>query len=247
VKRPQPDPVVYMDKAVLLPNGDLIAIYISSADTPWGYGMVKLDAWSNVKWSWLGHAHHDFSIAPDGRIYLLAHEFDFHRRIPDPPLESPHLDDLVVVLDADGRELRRFSLTQALLDSPYNFLPRVLPHFSLTDPLHTNTVFYIDAAAARNFPFGDEGDLLVSFRDPALVAVVSPESGRLKWAARGPWIGQHDPSIVENGDILLFDNFGALRGANSSRVIQFDPGTLAIRWQFAGDSGRRFHSDIRSG
>jgi hypothetical protein len=246
VQHPQPDPVVYMDKARLLPNGDLLAIYISSADTPWGYGMVKLDAWSNIKWTWLGHTHHDFSIAPDGRIYVLAHRFNFDRRVIDPPLETPHLEDMVVVLDPEGRELRRISLTGALLHSQYNFLPRVLPHFSLTDPLHTNTVFYIDAAAARNFPFGQEGDLLVSFRDAALIAVVSPVTERIKWAARGSWIGQHDPSIVANGDILLFDNFGGLRGANSSRVIQFDPRTLQIHWRFAGDAKRRFHSDIRS-
>ena len=36
VKRPRPDSHVYIEKAVLYPNGDLLAVYVAVGDTPWG-------------------------------------------------------------------------------------------------------------------------------------------------------------------------------------------------------------------
>ena len=43
IKSPQPDALIFMTKARVLPNGDLLAIYEAAGDTPWGYGMVKID------------------------------------------------------------------------------------------------------------------------------------------------------------------------------------------------------------
>ena len=57
VRRPQPDTHVYIEKAVLYPNGDLLAVYVAVGDTPWGYGLVKMDKDSRVLWKYLGHAH----------------------------------------------------------------------------------------------------------------------------------------------------------------------------------------------
>ena len=43
VRRLQPDTHVYVEKTVLYPNGDLLAVYVAVGDTPWGYGLVKMD------------------------------------------------------------------------------------------------------------------------------------------------------------------------------------------------------------
>jgi hypothetical protein len=72
VKRPQPDSHVYFRKAMINPNGDLLALYEGVGDTPYGYGLVKLDRNSEVIWSYLAHTHHDLDIRPDGRIYVLT-------------------------------------------------------------------------------------------------------------------------------------------------------------------------------
>src|SRR3546814_9908425 len=48
VKEPMPDNFFYWRKARLLPDGGLLAIFVVTGDTPWGYGMVKLDKDSNV-------------------------------------------------------------------------------------------------------------------------------------------------------------------------------------------------------
>lgn len=246
VAKPQPDSVVYMDRARVFPNGDLLAIYISSADTPWGYGMVKMDRQSRVIWRYLDHVHHDMEIAPDGRIYTLVHRFKQERPGRALQFERPYLEDFLVAISPEGEELKRVSLTEALLDSQYSGLLEFLPYFTLGDPLHPNTVEYIDAEKARNFPFGDAGDILVSFREQSLLAVVSMATGQIKWATTGAWLRQHDPSIQPNGDILMFDNLGGLQRGNSSRIIEIDPRTSNIKWSFGGTSDHPLYSFIRS-
>jgi outer membrane protein assembly factor BamB len=77
--------------------------------------------------------------------------------------------------------------------------------------------------------------------------VLDPETERLEWAARGSWLGQHDPDILPNGNILLFDNYGWFeKPEGRSRVIEFDPQTMEIVWQYAGTPEQPFESLIRA-
>lgn len=246
VKCPQSDNLVYFDKVRLLPNGDLIAIYVCVGDTPWGYGMVKLDRDSNVIWKYLAHTHHDFDIAPDGRIVALTHDFTSDKMKGFEHLARPRLHDWLAILSPDGKEQKKIDLTRALARSRYFRLLQWVPHFSLADPLHTNSVEYITAEKARNFPFGKAGQVLLSFREPGIVAVLDAESEEVVWATRGPWVGQHSPHLLANGHILLFDNLGGFIERNASRVIEFDPRTMAIVWRYAGDDVHPFESPERS-
>ena len=246
VKQPQPDELIYFDNARLLPSGELIAIYTAAGDTPWGYGMVKLDPEGEVIWSYLQQTHHDFDIAGDGRIYVLTHEVTNEPIAEHDRLERPRLDDFVVILSPDGEELKKVSLTHALLRSRYKDLLHAVPIFALGDPLHTNTVELIDGAKAANFAHGEPGQVLLSFRDAGLVAVLDVDSETIVWATRGPWLGQHSPTILPNGNILLFDNFGVPEEGNASQVIELDPRSMAVVWRYTGDSGHPLDSAIRS-
>src|SRR3546814_485572 len=67
VRDPLPDQNIYFRRVWPFPNGDLLAIYEGAGDTPYGYGMVKLDRDSNVIWSYSGHTHHDFDVAAEDR------------------------------------------------------------------------------------------------------------------------------------------------------------------------------------
>jgi len=247
VKEPQPDPYVYFRKAVVYPNGDLLAVYEGVGDTPYGYGVVKLDRNSEVIWSYLDHAHHDIDIGPDGRIYALTHDFT------DRPLDgygniaSPRLDDFLVVLSPEGEEIRKIPLIDAVAASPYRHLLHTVSWYAVGDPLHANTVDVITEETAARFPFGKPGQILLSFRELGAIGVLDPDSGELVWAARGPWIGQHDPDILPNGHILLFDNYGHFdTPEGGSRVIEFDPRTMEIVWQYAGTADRPLNSQIRA-
>ena len=51
---------------------------------------------------------------------------------------------------------------------------------------------------------------------------------------------QHEPSALDNGNILIFDN----RGDNGdSRVVEFDPLTNKSEWVFTGSDERRFYTE----
>jgi hypothetical protein len=247
VKTPQPDAYVYFRKVKMFANGDLLALYEGVGDTPYGYGMVKLDRNSNVLWRFLDYTHHDFDVGPDGRIYVLTHDFS---KTPTPDfgnLQNPRIEDSLVVLSPDGRELQRIPLLEPVAKSRYRHLLHTVSSYSVGDPLHTNDVDLISKAAARNFPYGKPGQVLISFRELNAIGVLDPKSKRMVWMARGPWIGQHDPDILPNGNIVLFDNYGQFEGpGGASRVLEFNPRTMSIVWQYAGDSGNRFDSSIRS-
>ena len=247
VKQPQPDSHVYFRKAMLYPNGDLLAVYEGVGDTPYGYGVVKLDRDSEVVWSYLGHAHHDIDIGPDGRIYVLTHE------VVDEPLEgfdnlaSPRVDDFLVVLSPDGEELQKISLIHPIAASEYRHLLHGVSSYAVADPLHTNTVDVITEETARNFAFGTAGQILLSFRELGAIGVLDLDSEELVFALQGYWLGQHDPDILPNGNLLLFDNVGNFeKPEGRSRVIEFDPKTMAIVWQYAGTAQSPLESKIRA-
>ena len=110
------------------------------------------------------------------------------------------------------------------------------------DVLHTNAVKVLSRALAPKFPLFKPGQLLVSLRHLDALAVLDPDSGKVVWAARGPWRGQHDPSFLDNGQLLLFDNYGSPQG---SRVLEYDPRTQAFPWSYPGENGTPFFSHIR--
>lgn len=249
MSKPQPDAFVYFRKAHAFPNGDLIALYEGAGDTPYGYGLAKLDKDSNVIWTYAGRAHHQFDVGPDGKIYALTHAFSRKKLERYGHLEPPRLDDYLVVLSPDGEELKKIHLLSAVRHSDYRQLGYTVSSFAVHDPLHVNSVAYIDAKSAAVFPFGKEGQILLSFRElgTGTVAVLDLDTEKIVWATLGPWIGQHDPDILPNGHILLFDNFGNYHGPEGqSRVIEFDPRTMEIVWQYAGTAEDPLESAIRS-
>lgn len=247
---PQPDAFVYFRKAHLFPDGRLLALYEGAGDTPYGYGLVMLDRDSNVIWKYAGRAHHQFDIGPDGNIYVLTHEFSNEVLDWYGHLEPPRLDDFLVVLSPEGEELQKIHLIKSFIDSDYRQLGYSVSGFATADPLHANTVDYVERDAAAAFPAVEEGQILLSLREfggTGTIAALDLETERMAWATTGPWIGQHDPELLPNGNILLFDNFGAhAKPEGHSRVMEFDPQTMEIAWQYNGTADHPLESAIRS-
>lgn len=241
------DEMVFMREARVYPNGDLLAQYIASGDSPYGYGIVKLDSESNIVWRYLENAHHDIDIGPDGRIAALTHSFESEPIEGLNFLAPPYFEDYAVILSPDGQELKKIPLTPALARSKYDdLIERGTAYHGVSDALHTNAIEFITEETAQNFPYGESGDLLLSFRNISSIAVLDPESEEIIWATRGPWIEQHDPDLLPNGDIIMFDNYGNFEEENLSRVLQFNPENMAITWSYHGSNEHPLSSDIRS-
>ena len=95
-----------------------------------------------------------------------------------------------------------------------------------------------------------DGNLLVSFRCINTIAIIDRVSGDITWRwGPGEIAGQHNPTLLENGNILLFDN-GAHRAYTTmdfSRVIEVNPATGRIEWEYKDDPPFDFNSFICSG
>jgi hypothetical protein len=239
-RSPVPDIQVYFRKAEVFPNGDLLAIYIGTGDTPWGFGMVKLDKDSNVIWKNLDHFHHDFDIAKDGTIYGLTHQFRKRPLKGADQLDLPVLEDFLVILSPEGKTLKKISLLEAVNRSRYH---RLLDHiwwYSLWDPLHTNSVKVLDSATAARLhskiPVAAPGQVLISFRELAggTIALLDVKTQEIVWAMRGAWMGQHDADVLPNGNLLLFDNLGNFSGGGISQVLEVNPVTDGIVRSYSG-------------
>ena len=254
---------VYFNDGHLYPNGDLLVVIegpINVSNPSNGYGLAKLDKDSNVIWKYAGNCHHDVDVAEDGTIYALTNEMvtTVPRGLESIP--TPCMVDYIDVISPAGKQLKRIPILEAIHDSPYAALLGILdrPRFLQSsaapavsahrddeirrDVLHTNAIKVLSAALAPKFPLLKAGQLLISPRQLDALVVLDPASGKVVWAARGPWRQQHDPSFLDNGRMLLFDNLGSPGG---SRVLEFDPRTLAFPWVYPDDSGTPFLSRIR--
>jgi hypothetical protein len=96
-----------------------------------------------------------------------------------------------------------------------------------------------------------EGDrVLVSFRNISTVMIIDKASGNITWKVGWDVISrQHDPSLLPNGNILIFDN-GERRKDDVrifSRVIELDPNTNQIVWEYRDNPYFNFYSSRISG
>jgi len=80
-----------------------------------------------------------------------------------------------------------------------------------------------------------DGNLLVSFRNISTVIKIGRQTGDIVWKLGAPPLsGQHAPTPLTNGNILIFDN-GPHRLDLSfpfSRVIEVNPATKEIVWKY---------------
>ena len=244
VRAPVEDEKIYLFACHLFPNGDLLAVYHGTGDTPYGYGLAKLDKNSNVIWTYSANVHHGVDVGEDGTIYVLTHELA--QTMPEglEYLQAPALVDQLVLLSPDGKERKKVPILEVLRDSAYAAL---IPSYRSDmergwDVFHANAVEVLKPEMAVHFPMFQAGQVLISVRELDAVIMVDPETRSVVWAARGPWRMQHDPHFLTNGRLLIFDNRGSAR---ASRVLEYDPQTQACPWSYPDDNGASFRTNMQ--
>jgi hypothetical protein len=215
-------------RAYLFPNGDVLAIIA-------GAGLLKIDKNSQLLWAKAIYSHHDLAIAPNGDLYLLTRRVHVVPRVNE---KQPIVEDRVVVLDSEGNEKRSFSLLEAFENSEFADVWRKSGRTN-GDIFHTNSIELFDGSVADANPAFKAGNLLISVLHLNAIAVVDPEQEKVVWAHTGEYRQQHDPKILPNGNLLLFDNRGRRR---SSAILEFDPRTMALAWEYRGSKEQPFFS-----
>ncbi len=223
---------LYWRRAFLMENGDLLAIFE-------GIGLIKLDKDSNVLWSKLNGAHHDLHIAKNGDIYVLTRTAHINKEFKP---KKPILEDYICILNSDGRELKKISLLELIENS--NFEP-ILKKISkdIGDIFHTNTIELIENQPDDKLgPFKKE-TVLLSILNLNFVCAVDLEKGAAYWGESNLWFGQHQPTLLPNGNVLVFNNnTGVSDLVGESGVLEFDPNTRDVVWQYKGTNDNPFYT-----
>ena len=143
--------------------------------------------------------------------------------------------DVIVEVDAAGNRVYEWHAAEHLDVST--------DRITFNDPRHewshANTVVPLD-----------DDRFLVSFRNISTVGIVDKKSGDFTWKLGYETLSQqHDPSLLSNGNVLIFDNGAHRKGwaMPASRVIEVDPRTNEIVWQYLDTPPYNFFSPYISG
>ncbi|MCX5701988.1 MAG: aryl-sulfate sulfotransferase [Candidatus Omnitrophica bacterium] len=227
--------------------------------------LACLDWNSKTLWEKKERAHHDVRISDSSDIYLLSRKDEIVWRSGIP---MPILNDYIVIYSKEGEKKTEISLYKVLgqdvafkyfLKSYYNVLQpyiflRTIKYkyinklgcwFLETSPqdfFHTNSIQVID----KDIPgLCKKNDVLVSFRNLDLIAIIDMMNEKIIWKwGPGNLRRQHHPTLLKNNNILIFDN-GDAKKRNYSRVIELNPFTKQIVWEYKAEPPEKFFSGSR--
>jgi hypothetical protein len=217
----------------LFDNGDILVLIE-------GGGVVRLDSDSDLLWaSDYNGAHHSFCVDEvTGRIYVLGRNIHINPRYDT---ENLTVEDYVCILDSMGNEIESITILDALEASRYAPVLRKTP--GERDVLHCNTIDYVgfgDLPEGYRGPFR-ENSLILSSRTHSLICAMELEGRDIYWAESDLWWGQHQPSLLDNGDLLVFDNCGY---GESSSVQEFSQNFDEIVWFYRGTTEEPFYTRV---
>jgi|GEM_PF-476332 len=212
---------------------------------------------SEIKWVNHSHFHHDLDIADNGDIYSVSHQFEQAWFSVTPlPIGNQYL----TVLSPDGKIKKKVSLYKIFKDrippdkishlrrwlfSPRAYLNRLeellIPPRRVdgapTNILHCNSVEIIRKDLNEHFR---KGRLLLSLRHLDLVGVIDLEEERLIWDwGQGQLEKPHHPTLLENGNILIFDNGNDRK---YTRIVELNPVSRQIVWEYKADPPESFYT-----
>ncbi len=227
--------------AYLLPSGNLLLRTRPDQGPEGGIGgssgaIVELDWDSRVVWEYRNPMiHHDFQRLDNGNTLVLLWE-----RIPaeltsqikggyradDDPEQM--LGDVVEEIAPDGSTVHRWESWHHLSVEE----DVICPLEGRKEWTHGNAV-----------SLTPRGELLVSYRQTSTIGLVDRDSGDFRWKwGPGQVSHQHHPTFLDNSRVLLFDNGCHRRGVDFSRLVEVDPETGKIEWEYAANPAISFYS-----
>lgn len=257
-RHPRREPVRW-SLGELASDGDLLVV-AEKSEGSWAGRLLRLDWDSRPVWEIKIDVHHDVDATPHGDIYALRHDVRLGRFAG---LPAAYVDETILHLGRDGELLRSIPLAPwfrftvpperswsylRLLSNPLKIGFQTwthwpcLPQVVCYDPFHANQVEWIDRDVRG---LARRGDLLVSLKNMDTVAVLDGRTGEPRWQwGSGELSGQHQPSLLANGNILIFDN--GMRN-RASRLVDVDPVERSIVWEYRADPPDDFFTATQGG
>ena len=233
---------------VLLPNGNLLyagKIIPGPLNSLGGFGGVLVEAdWDgNIIWKYEdSYMHHDFCRMDNGNTMVLRwvqipDEITAKVRggLPGTEHEGVMWADSFQEITPAGEVVWEW-LGYEHLDPEVDVICPLCPRSEWT---HANACFVLP-----------DGDILTTFRRTDNIAIIDKGTGDIKWRwGVGELAHPHDPTLLDNGNILVFDNGAHRRMATSnySRIVEVNPKTEKIEWEYQAHPRYLFHGLLISG
>lgn len=207
-------------------------------------GSVRLDRCSKPIWTVDRMTHHSVTPTAEGKFWIPAHipVFDTPKDLfpkgytPEriaKRLEGSlkNYNNSILLVDSNGQIEKEFSVLRAVYDADLEHAIYASLQEIAADPTHVNDIEVVTEAFAQHFEDVNAGDLLVSIREMHMLAVLDQDDGRLKWHRMGPWVRQHDPDIMPDGTVEIFNNRSKAIGdhVEGSQIVSYDPATDETR------------------
>jgi hypothetical protein len=219
-------------RAQVMPNGDLIGLWS-------GYAIARIDKDSKLVWGNFLPVHHDFEVLDDGGVMVLTR---VAHHVPRIKQQQPIVEDYLTWLDPQGRVVNSMSVLEAFeAYDGYDEIWRTRPKQD-RDLFHTNTVHLLREDWSHVHPAFKKGRVLTSMRHLDAIALIDTDATEVVWALKGTFSRQHDPQVVVDGRLLLFDNQGGEGG--SSRVLEYDLTTGELAWAYQAMPASSFASGV---
>ena len=180
--------------------------------------------------------HHDALRLDNGHTLLLRY-YDMDpdkahgvRGGTDRRRRYPMLSDVVFEIDGDGNEIWSADVADYMdpVKDPVGVFEQRL------EWTHCNSV---DA---------DDSRILLSSRHNSRVLIINRQTKELEWKYRDAF-QQHDARLLENGNVLMFNNGASRPGMTHSRVVEVSPKDNEIKWEYYGSPALSFFSPFISG
>jgi hypothetical protein len=260
--------------AILLENGNLLRAGRSNEQSPimgGGVGGViqEIDWDGKVVWEYKALTkttvqHHTFCRLPNGNTMVLCWEKKTKEealakgRKPDTVKDQGLNPDFIQEVNRDGKVVWEWHVWDHIGTGPdqidINYvLPSKAGMMAGADWTHYNTVEYM--------PETDQ--VILNSRNFSEFYVVNHKTGAIEFRWGNPctsgqgkcpsWIddgdqqlfGAHTVSHLENGNYLIFDNGWQRPEGNRSRIVELDPKSKQIVWQYAPRSANSLYAPFQ--
>ena len=240
---------------VLLPNGNFLASVLVPTDKKAGLTreasglgglLLEVDWDGNPVWKYKApYQEHDFYRLDNGNTLYISWDpegqipADIAAKIkgglPGTERKGVMWGDVILEVTPAGEEVWNWFAYQHLD-----------PELDALRPLESRELY-----TCLNSVFGlPNGDVLISSRHTDSIYIIDKATGDVKWRwGRGKIALQHDATMLDNGNILLFDNGAHREGfaPNYSRAVEVNPSTNKVVWEYKSDPPSDFYSTIMGG
>ncbi|MDA0240836.1 MAG: aryl-sulfate sulfotransferase [Proteobacteria bacterium] len=233
----------FMDNGNMLYGGKAIPTPLPEFGGNGGQ-VIEVDWDNNILWEWRNeyHSHSQIKLKNGNLLVALWREVpdEIAKKVkggePGTELKGVMWGEAIQEIDWRTKEVVWEWLSYEHLDPEGDALCQLCPRDRWTN-----------FNATEELP---NGDILVSARCISTIFIIDRKTGEITWRwGPGEISHQHNPTMLENGNILLFDN-GAHRiytTIDYSRVIEVNPKTDEIEWEYKENPPVDLNSFICSG